>query len=131
MKMTAISFVAAILAFVSTPAVSDHVSEAMQCQLVGDATDEDVIAGAEKWLAAARTVEGGKDLRLSIHFPIAGGEPDTDFVFVLWAPSFQVWGQFWDNYAGSAAEAIDDGSNAITECATGRLYGGVEIQAAE
>lgn len=129
MKKLLHSMIVATFALSATPALSDQVFEAMQCKLVGEKkSEDDVIAAAKKWLAAARTVPGGKDLRLSIHFPVAGGRPDTDFVFVLRAPSFEAWGRFWDNYAGSAAEKIDDAADAITKCSSGRLYGGVDIQ---
>jgi len=128
MKKLLHSMIVATFALSATPALSDQVFEAMQCKLVGEKSDSDVIAEAKKWLAAARTVPGGKDLQLSIHFPVAGGRPDTDFVFVLRAPSFEAWGRFWDNYAGSAAEKIDDAADAITKCSSGRLYGGVDIQ---
>jgi hypothetical protein len=128
MKNLLRSMIVATFAFGATPALSDQVFEAMQCKLVGDKSDEEVIAAAKKWLAAARTVPGGKELRLSIHFPVAGGPPDADFVFVLRAPSFETWGRFWDNYAGSAAEAIDEAADEITQCSSGRLYGGVDIQ---
>ncbi len=120
--------VVATFAFGATPAFSDQVFEAMQCKLMGDNTEDDVIAGAQKWLAAARTMKGGEDLKLSIHFPVAGGHPDSDFVFVLRAPDFETWGRFWDGYPDSPADELDGKATSITECASGRLYGGVEIK---
>ena len=54
------SIVVATLALGATPALSDHVSEAMQCKIVGDKTEDDVIAAAGKWLTAARKVPGGE-----------------------------------------------------------------------
>ena len=128
MKTILSSMVVATFALGATPAFSDSVFEAMQCKLVGDKTEDDVIAAAGKWLAAARTMKGGKDLRLSIHFPVAGGHPDTDFIFVLRAPSFETWGRFWDGYPDSPADKLDGKATGITECASGRLYGGVEIK---
>lgn len=128
MKTLLNSMIVATFALGATPALSDQVFEALQCKIVGEKTEEDVLAGAKKWLAAARTMEGGKDLQLSIHFPVAGGNSDSDFIFVLRAPSFETWGRFWDNYAGSPAEAIDDAADEITECGSGRLYDGVDIQ---
>lgn len=130
-KATKLSLAAAVFAFGATPALSDGVSEAMQCQLVGDKTDEEVIAAAGKWLAAARTVPGGEEMGLSIHFPVAGGRPDTDFAFVLTAPSFESWGRFWDNYPGSAAEEIDNAADEITTCSSGGLFGSVDIEPAQ
>ena len=130
MKATTLSLAAAIVALGATSALSDGVSEAMQCELVGEASDEDVIAAAGKWLAAARTMPGGEELGLSIHFPVAGGQPDTDFALILSAPSFEAWGRFWDNYPDSPAEAIDDAADEITQCHSGGLYGSVTIEPA-
>ena len=122
------SMVVATFALGATPAFSDQVFEAMQCKLMGDHTEDDVITGAQKWLAAARTMKGGEDLKLSIHFPVAGGHPDSDFIFVLRAPNFETWGKFWDGYPDSPADELDGKATGITECANGRLYGGVDIK---
>jgi len=128
MKTILQSMVVATFALGATPALSDQVFESMQCKILGEKTEDDVIAAAGKWLAAARTVKGGEDIKLSIHFPVAGGSPDSDFVFVLRAPSFETWGRFWDNYPGSPADELDGKATGTTECASGRLFGGMEIK---
>lgn len=130
MKATVLSLAAAVFAFGATSALADGVSEAMQCELVGETTDEEVIAAAGKWLAAARTMPGGEEMGLSIHFPVAGGKEGTDFALILSAPSFEAWGRFWDGYANSAAEAVDDSANELTQCHSGGLYGSVKIEPA-
>ncbi len=130
MKTIFRSAIVATVALGATSALSDGVSEAMQCELVGEASDDDVIAAAGKWLAAARTMPGGEEMGLSIHFPVAGGRPGTDFALILSAPSFEAWGRFWDGYAESPAEAIDDAAKEITACESGGLYGSVKIEPA-
>ena len=102
--------------------------QAFECELIDEKTEADVPASAKEWLAAARTVKGGKNLQVSIHFPVAAGSKEgKDFVLIVRAPNFSEWGTFWDNYEGSAAHEIDKKADEITVCPTSRLYEGVRI----
>ena len=123
------SIIVAAFALGATPALSDEAWQAFECKLVGDSTEDEAIAAAEKWLAAARTMQGGEKMELRILIPHAAGSGETDFLFVLRAPSFAAWGTFWDNYDGSPAHKIDEESDAITGCPSSRLYESVEIEA--
>ena len=76
---------------------------------------------------AARTMEGGKDLQVSIHFPVAAAAGDSDFKLILRAPSFKAWGTFWDGYDGSPAHKVDQEADEITTCKESRLFEGVVI----
>ena len=127
-KIAKISVAAALLALSSTPALSAEAWQAFQCELIDEATESDVIAGAKKWLAAARTMKGGENMQLSVHFPVAAASAEFDFVFILKAPSFADWGMFWDGYEGSPANEVDKESDAITVCPSARLFEAVEIQ---
>jgi len=123
----------ALVALFSTLAIPAHAIEAWQafnCVIEDDQkTEKDVIAGAEKWLKAARTMEGGKDLRVSVHFPVAaGGAGDSDFKLILVAPSFKAWGTFWDGYDGSPANKVDQEAKEITNCTKSQLFEGVVIK---
>ena len=113
MKTAGISIAAAMLAFGATPAMSAEAWQAFQCELIDEATESDVLAGAKKWLAAARTMKGGENIRLSIHFPVAAASADHDFVFILRVPSFAEWGMFWDGYEGSPAHKVDQATDSI------------------
>lgn len=121
-------FVAA-LALGVTPALSDEAWQGFECKLVGEATEDEVIDAAEKWLAAARTMKGGEKMKLRVLIPHAAASGDIDFLFVLQAPSFGAWGTFWDNYDGSPAHKIDEESDDITGCSNSRLYESVEVEA--
>ena len=127
MKKTAVFALAAAFAFGATPAIGAEAWQAFQCELIDEKTEADVLAGAKKWLAAARTQPGGKNLELSIHFPVAASSMAHDFVFILKAPSFQEWGVFWDNYEGSPAHEIDKEADEITVCPSSQLYEGVTV----
>jgi hypothetical protein len=122
----------ALMALLSTAAFPAHATEAWQafdCVLEEDETEKEVIAAAEKWLKAARSMEGGEELRVSVHFPMAaGGAGDSDFKLILVAPSFKAWGTFWDGYEGSPAHKVDQESDEITTCTKSRLFEGVVIE---
>ena len=85
-----------------------------KCELVGDATEEQVLQEAQKWLAAARTVTGGEDLALYVNFPVVvNASGDTDVLLMLVAPSFEKWGEFWDGYSDSAAGDAEEANDKI------------------
>ncbi len=129
MKIILSSIVVATLAMGAMPAFADKAWQAFECKLVGEHTEEDVLDAAEKWLAAARTMQGGEKMELRILIPQATGSGEADFFFVLFAPSFAAWGTFWDNYEGSPAHKIDEESNAITVCPSSRLFESVKVEA--
>ncbi len=117
-----------MLPMLANPAYATEAWQAFSCQLEDDdKTEADVVAAAKKWLKAAKTMEGGKDLQVSIHFPVAAAAGDTDFKLILRAPSFKDWGTFWDGYEGSPAHKIDQEADEITTCKESRLFQGVVI----
>jgi len=90
------------------PTSAGKATQMWKCELDDDATEAQVMEAAEKWLAAARTVKGGKNLEAHVYFPVAVNFPDeTDLIFVVRAPTFKEWGQFWDRYADSPAAKLD------------------------
>lgn len=129
MKIILSSIVAALLATGAMPAFADEAWQGFECQLVDEHTEDNVLDSAEKWLAAARTMQGGEKMELRILIPHAAGSGKTDFMFVLSAPSFAAWGTFWDNYEGSPAHKIDEESQAIADCPSSRLYESVTVEA--
>ena len=79
-----------------------------RAELSDDATEAEVEALASKWLRAAKKVKGGEHLEAYIYWPVATGNiGESDCLFVVTAPSFEEWGRFWDNYAGSEASKLD------------------------
>ena len=122
----------ALVVLLSTATFPVHAIEAWQafdCVLEGEESEKDAIAAAKKWLKAARSMEGGEEMRASVHFPVAaGGAGDSDFKFIVIAPSFKAWGTFWDGYEGSPAHQIDLETDEITTCTRSRLFEGVVIE---
>ena len=106
-------------------------AEAIQifnCQYEGDATEDDINAMAGKWLAAAKTLKGGKNLRIYIRYPVAASVDDIDFKFVLTTPDFAEWGAFTDAYEMSILEEIDDELEKIAVCEDASLWEGGELK---
>jgi len=106
-------------------------AEAIQifnCQYEGDATEDDINAMGGKWLAAAKTLKGGKNLRIYIRYPVAASVDDIDFKFVLTTPDFAEWGAFTDAYEMSILEEIDDELEKIAVCEDASLWEGGELK---
>ena len=94
-----------------------------------DATEEQVVAMAENWLKAAKQMPGGKGLKAYLYFPVAvNAIGETDIWFVVVAPSFEEWGKFWDNYAGSPAAEVDKRNQEKVVCPDSALWESVKIK---
>ena len=112
----------------SAPAFSETASQLYKCQQDETASDADVLAAASEWIQAAKEVEGGKNLTASIHFPIAAPVGEIDFLMVVNAPSLMEWGQFMDNYHGSAVAKVDKRFAEIADCAESTLWESVKVK---
>ncbi len=112
----------------AAPAHSAEAWQAFDCELVDGKTDADVIDTAKKWLKAARTMKGGEELQVRIHFPMAAASWKSDFLIFLKAPSFAAWGTLWDGYEGSPAHKVDEENPEITNCPNSELFEGVAIE---
>jgi hypothetical protein len=118
--------VAIIMAF-AAPAYAAQAVQIFACEVTDEVTEDMLESQASKWLAAAKTVKGGENLKASLHFPIAAKMDKGDMMFVLVAPSVAEWGTFWDNYRGSAAEKLDV-ANPEVACPDSFLFDAVEVK---
>jgi len=117
-----------MLMMVAAPAWSAEVLHALSCQQDDEASDEKVEAISAEWLKAVKTIKGGENLRLRLQFPVAAKVGEVDLVVIMVAPSFAEWGEFMDNYPGSAAEAVDDKYAEDIDCGNGTLWESIEIK---
>jgi hypothetical protein len=117
-----------LLMAIAAPAYSASVSHIFKCEQDDDASQADLMAVASKILAAAKGVEGGKNLRMSMHLPLAGANGSTDFALILTLPSAAEWGTFSDNYAGSAAAAFNGEWDELAACPDSSLIKSVEVE---
>ena len=114
--------IASILLIMAAPTWSAEVLHAIQCQQNDETSDEQVDAITQEWLNAAKTIKGGENLRVRLNFPVAAKVGEVDLVLLVVAPSFAEWGLFMDNYAGSAAEAVDEKYQDSMDCGNGTLW---------
>ena len=112
---------------VTAPAWSDSVSYAYKCEQEDSASDKDVMAAAAAWLKAAKGVKGGDNLQVFVHFPVVAAMGDTDFLFVIKAPSLAEWGLFMDNYQGASLAAEDKKFAKLAACPDSTLFESVEV----
>ncbi len=117
-----------LMMIIAAPAWSDSALHIITCEQDEETTDEQVEAIASEWLKAAKAVKGGENLDLYLNFPVAAKVGEIDVAMMLIAPSFAEWGAFMDNYAGSAAEAIDDKYKDDLDCGNGTLWESVKIE---
>ena len=100
----------------------------MQTDDEDDATDEALEVIASEWLEAARTMKGGKNLKVLLYFPIAVEMDEHDFLFMVVAPDFEQMGAFLDAYAGSLLEDIDDQFDDLAACPNSAMWEAVAIK---
>ncbi len=103
--------------FVAVPGFAGESVQMWRCEMDDDATESQVMEGAQKWLQAAKKVEGGENLEAYVYFPIAvNATGEMDVMYIVVAPSFEEWGKFWDNYAGSTAAEVEVQNNDLVVC---------------
>jgi hypothetical protein len=116
-----------LLMVVASPVYAEAI-QIFNCEYEGDATEDDVYAMAGKWLAAAKTVKGGENLKIVIRFPVAASVDDIDFKFVIVTPDFAEWGKFTDAYEASKLQEIDDELYKVADCNDASLWEGEAIK---
>ena len=117
-----------MLMILAAPAWSDSFSYAYKCEQQEAASDEDVMAAASEWLKAAKEVKGGDKLEVYVHFPVVAAMGETDFLFVVKAPSLAEWGLFMDNYEGNALAKEDRKFAEIAACPDSTLFESIQVK---
>ena len=121
--------IVAVMLIVAAPAYSTRVSQVFSCEMEDDATEDQVNAGAAKWLKAAKGMKGGANLEAWVYYPVAVNDMgDNDLLFIVVAPSFEEWGVFWDNYEGSPAAKIDKENLEIVACPDSALWESIPVK---
>ena len=103
-----VSVVMSVMMIGAAPAFSSQATHIFSCEQDDETSEDDLRAEAQEWLAAARQMKGGAKLDAYLYFPVAvNSMQESDFFFVVVAPSFAEWGMFWDGYRDSPAAAAD------------------------
>jgi hypothetical protein len=118
-----------ILMIVAVPLYAAEATQMWKCEMDDDATEKEVLAMATDWLKAARSMKGGEQLQASVFFPVAvNAIGEADVWFVVSAPSFAEWGQFWDSYIDSPAAAVDKKNQDKVVCPDSALWESIKIK---
>ena len=113
---------------VATPAWSATAVMVYTCEQDDDASEADVNAAAAAWLKAAKGMKGGENIEAFTMFPVAVTMGESDFLFVVTAPSLTEWGAFMDGYEGSAAADSDKKYADVADCPNSALWESVTIK---
>lgn len=123
------SLAASVMFFFTASAFADSVVHIWTCELNDGKTSADVVAASSDWLKVAKSMEGGKDLKVYLEFRIAANVGDDAFNFVLVAPDEKTWG-IW--YGGDDSDsAMQDANTAWSEvaaCSGSSLWFSVEVE---
>ena len=123
MKRTVLWTLVFALMFVAAPAFSGEATQMWKCEMEDGATEDQVKAKAQDWLKAAKKLNGGENFKAYVFFPVAVNMVgETDLMFVVVAPSFEDWGKFWDAYADSPVNVIDEHGKDLIVCPNSVLW---------
>jgi hypothetical protein len=92
------------------------------CSQGDSASEEDVDNAAKAWLAAAKKIKGGEGLEVVIMYPLAATMGESDFLFLVKAPSITAWGTFMDHYEGAALAKEDRQFSDVADCPDSALW---------
>ncbi len=119
----------AVLLIGAAPAYSGEAVHMWKCEMDDDATEEQIKARAQAWLKAAKKLNGGENFKAYVFFPVAvNGLGETDLMFVVVAPSFEDWGKFWDAYAESPVNEIDQQGLDLIVCPDSVLWESFKVE---
>ena len=129
MKMRLIASLTATVMFLfAVPASADSVLQIWECNLNDGKTGADLVAVSSAWLKAAKTMEGGEDMKVTVEFPIAANAGDGDFFFVMAVDDTKTWGIFNNDYADSPAGIADEAWGEVATCSSSSLWASVDIE---
>jgi len=111
----------------AAPAHAGQAVQVFACEVDDELTEDVLEERASKWLAAARKVKGGENLKAFLHHPVAAKMGEVDMMLVVVAPTIAEWGVFWDNYKNSDADKMDK-ANPDVACPDSFLYEAVEVK---
>ena len=127
--------VTAMLLAVGAPAylAAESTFEVVQiwaCDMADGTTEEQVEAIAADWLKAIKAMPGGAGVKMRVFFPaVSSGANETDFYFVMNAPTFTDWGKIWDAYTDDSALAkSEDLNQGKVACPNSELWEAHNIQ---
>jgi hypothetical protein len=127
MKLFLSLLLGTMMMVVAAPAYAAQAVQMFACEVDDELTESQLEEQASKWLAAAKSVKGGENLKAFLHHPVAAKMDNGDMVFVIVAPSIAEWGMFWDNFKNSAPDNLDKANTGVA-CPDSFLFEAVEVK---
>jgi len=127
-KIIIASLTASVMFMFTAPAYADSIVQLWSCKLNDGKTGDDLVAASSAWLKAAKTNEGGEDIKAFLEFPIAAHAGDDDFTFVLVVADTKIWGIFNYDYPDSPAGEAEEAWSEVATCSVSSLWASVEIE---
>jgi len=130
MKRSLLMILVALTIFAVAPAFAGgEATQMWRCEMDDDTTEAQVMEGALEWLAAVKKIKGGENFEAYVYFPIAvNATGETDLMFVVTAPTFKEWGEFWDGYEGSEAAKIETANNEFVVCPDSVVWESMKVK---
>jgi hypothetical protein len=120
-------WVLASLLLGSFSVVNADVVQVWNCTLKDGKTDADLAKVSSDWLAAAKSMKGGEEMKVYHDFPLVASSGAGGFNFVMIAPNPEAWGVFQGGYDASAAAKADEAWNAVADCSGSSLWNSVKV----
>ena len=119
----------AVLMVVAAPAFSGEAVHMWKCEMDDSVSEDQAEEHAAKWLAAAKKVPGGENLKAYVYFPVAVNMTgETDLMYIVVAPSFAEWGKFWDAYDDSDAADIEEDAQEMIVCPDSAVWESITLE---
>ena len=129
MKKRIIALLTASVMFMFTiPVHADSVVQIWSCELHDGKTMADIVELSSAWLKAAKEMEGGEDLEVTLEFPMAANVSNDSFNFVLTAADTKTWGVFMNDYSDSAATEVDEAWFEVASCSSSSLWNSIDME---
>ena len=127
-KIIIASLTASVMFLFTAPAYADSILQIWSCEINDGKTGDDVVAASSVWLKAAKSNEGGENIKAFVEFPIVGDSGDADFFFVLSVADTKTWGAFNHDYPDSPAGQAEEAWAEVATCSESSLSASVEIE---
>ena len=129
MKTKMFLMLALVMMVVAAPAFSGEAVQMWKCEMDDAVSEDQAEEHAAKWLAAAKKLPGGENLKAYVYFPVAVNMTgETDLMYIVVAPSFEEWGKFWDAYDDSDAADIEEDAQEMIVCPDSAVWESIIIE---
>ena len=127
-KIIIASLTASVMFLFTAPVYADSIEHQWNCKRLDSATTDDVKAATSVWLKAAKTNEGGENIKAFLKFPIAVDTVDGDFTLVVVFADTKTWGEYTHDYANSPAGAAEDAWYEVATCLGSSIWESVAFE---